>query len=347
MSIGLRKGLLMLLCSSMLVAADFVRADDAATGWTDQNKQMLAEIVARGAEKELPVIFDFDNTLLMGDIGEETFRALVRRGKIHVETLPADLIRPFSVNGRKVEVRDANDLFPYYEALEEVGAAEKNNPSPSLQAYAWLVQVMAGLDVADVLAATEEAAKGLKFHPQMIELVGQFLSHEYQVWIVSASNVWSVRWMVLHVLNDELKQRGFKMSMRPEHVIGISLVMQDEAKQLRSDIDLVRANKAYAALSPRATSEYKLTFSIAEPVSGYYGKVTAIMPWIKDNPYFAAGDSPSDIPLLSRSQNHLWIARLDKPKYQEIFQAEQKHFTGNQSLVQPTRPDLGGFVNAR
>ena len=44
----------------------------------------------------------------------------------------------------------------------------------------------------------------------MVELIAELINNKYNIWILSASNVWSVRYLVLKVLNEKLAQRGIK-----------------------------------------------------------------------------------------------------------------------------------------
>ena len=49
-------------------------------GWNPATRQRLETLIRVGAGRRLPVTFDFDNTLVCGDIGEATLALLVRSG---------------------------------------------------------------------------------------------------------------------------------------------------------------------------------------------------------------------------------------------------------------------------
>jgi hypothetical protein len=49
--------------------------------------------------------------------------------------------------------------------------------------------------------------------------------------------------------------------------------------------------------------------------------VACILDAVGRNPYFCAGDNPSDHPMMRVSQYRLWLGRLEKPKAQQITSA--------------------------
>ena len=61
-------------------------------GWTAAVRSRLEALLAEHAEQRQLVVFDFDNTVLCGDIGEATFETLVRSGVISPESVPRGLV---------------------------------------------------------------------------------------------------------------------------------------------------------------------------------------------------------------------------------------------------------------
>lgn len=174
------------------------------------------------------------------------------------------------------------------------------------------------------------------FYPEMVELIAQFVLHQFAVWIVSASNVWSVRWMVRHLLDPMLLECGAKQGIPPEQVIGVSVLLSDRRGRLHKDACLVRENPAYTALDPQALAGLQLTPQLQFPVPTYSGKVGCLWDALGQPPFFAAGDSPGDHAMLSFSRHRLWIARLDKPDYQAAT-AKRIQSTGPKGwILQPT-----------
>jgi len=171
------------------------------------------------------------------------------------------------------------------------------------------------------------------------------MAHEFDVWVVSASNVWSVRWLVLNRLNPRLRASRQGVALHADHIVGISTLLQDERGSLWKDPLLVAANPKYARLDPGVTGSFRLTSKLHFPVPVYSGKVAAILDLAGRRPYLAVGDSPGDHAMLAFSEHRLWIARLEKPDYQQAT-AELMRRTGTTNwLVQPTLCRVSpGFV---
>jgi phosphoserine phosphatase len=311
------------------MAPDFCRLEGA--GWNDHTRKALERLIRRGSGKHLPVVLDFDNTIVCGDIGEATLAVLAGRGILTPAKVPPLLCPPFRVpGGRWVRMAACAAVTEYYEALLASAAHAERDPAPMANGYAWAVEVMAGLRPAQIVEATRAACEGPAlievtpgttgyaapfFYPEMVELIAELARHRFEVWIVSASNVWSVRWMVLEALNPLLRQRGLRHGLRSDHVIGISCLLQDAAGGLYKDGVLAREHEGYAALDERVLGRFHLTSRLQFPVPTYSGKVAAIFDALGRNPFLAAGDSPGDHPMLAVSENRLWIARLEKPGY--------------------------------
>ena len=301
-------------------------------GWHESARRSLERILRAGAGKGLPVVFDFDNTIVSGDVGEAVLALLANSGRLAskrvCETLSPDL--KSRANG-SIRVRDCENLMEYYEAMLEPTVHGKADPTPFANAYVWAAQVLEGLCLAEVLDATRHAfqlgesagseitAGKLKYPPprfraEMVELIAELIRLGYQPWIVSASNVWSVRWMVKHGLNPLLMKHGAPGGLPPGQVIGLATLVSDNTGRLYKDWVLIREKKAYANLDPRLLGSLRATRHVQFPAPVYSGKVACILDALGCNPYLSAGDSPSDHPMLAISKNRLWIARREKPE---------------------------------
>ncbi len=337
-----------------------------APGWNDATRRALESIINKGAGQQLPVVFDFDNTIICGDIGEATLAVLARSGLL----TPAKVSQTFSPSfrvpgGSRVKLSACADVTQYYEAFLAPTAHEGRDPTPLANGYAWVVEIMEGLSPLDVVNATRRAFEWPQptkpafievtpgktampvpfFYPEAVELIAELVRLRYDVWIISASNVWSVRWMVLHALNPLLHQRGLKAGLAANHVVGISVLLADRQGHLYKDALLVREDEQYAAMAEKALAGLRLTSRLQFPVPTYSGKVAAVFDMLGRNPYLAAGDSPGDHPMLAVSQHRLWIARLEKPAYQRATR-ELMRKTGRDSwLIQPVlTKSTPGFV---
>jgi phosphoserine phosphatase len=310
-------------------------------GWNRQTREALEGLLSQGAGMQLPVVFDFDNTIVCGDIGEATLAVLARNGTLTPSTVNSHLCASFSVpKVGWVRMAECADVTEYYEALLAPIPNARRDRSPLANGYAWAVEVMAGLRPLDIVRSARAAfewtngvAKDMAaapiievtagktgyaapfFYPEIVELIAELLRLHFDVWVVSASNVWSVRWMVLDALNPLLRARGLSPGLNADHVIGISTLLQDAEGNLFKDWLLVRENSAYAALDEKMIARFRLTSRFQFPVPTYSGKVAAILESIGRKPFLAIGDSPGDLPMLAFSENRLWIARLGKPGY--------------------------------
>jgi hypothetical protein len=328
-----------------------------APGWTAETRRALERLIVRGADKKFPVVFDFDNTIVRGDIGEATFAVLVRSGVLKSATLPASLCPAFEVPHRgRISLEACQDLTEYYEALLAPTAHGAQDPTPLATGYAWVVQIMENLPLGSVVEATRKALQWSEpanpgfievmpgktaypvpvFYPEMVELLAQFLQHEFDVWIFSASNVWSVRWMVLNALNPMLCERGAKTGILPQHIIGVSTLLADTRGRLYKDSVLVQEAPAYMRLGQGTLKQFSLTRWLHFPVPTYAGKVAAIFDALGREPYLAAGDSPGDHAMMTVSRHRLWVARLEKPRYQEEAWNCLRRTGGKNWIVQPT-----------
>ena len=308
MQITLLIGWLLLLSSSL-------RADLKEPGWNPRVKAKLNQLIQSQRGKALPVVFDFDNTLLCRDIGEATLGVMAKSGTLTVKNIPIG-ITPIAVQGQ--------NIADIYEKLLDSTKHHSADKAPYLNAYAWTVQIMAGHTPQEIVDATAIAygngtpssdVKKPYLYPEMVELVAELRKAGFDVWVISASNVWSVRWMVTSPLNALLQKRGVQNGIPADHVIGINTLLEGPDAKLYKDQFLTQENPSYGAGEFAELSKYRLSTQIVHPLSASYGKAAIILERIGKTPYLVAGDSPNDHGMLSMAKNKLWIARTDKPAY--------------------------------
>lgn len=326
-----------------------------APGWCPSAKSNLETLVRAGKGRNWHAAFDFDNTIVCGDIGEATLALLVREGLMSPDQLPATLAPPFRAAGRLVTPSSTANLADYYEAFLAPTAHGRNDPEPLANGYVWAVEAMQGLTVAQVVEATRqvhavsEPGKLCRIlispggatwpapflYPEMVELIARLISASFHIWIVSATNVWSVRWMVQNVLNPALLEHGVNHSITPDRVIGISTLISDNRNRLFKDSLLVKEDSGYAALDIDRLGQFRLTSRLQFPVPTYSGKVACLWDAVGCRPHFAAGDSPGDHAMLAFARNRLWIARLDKPAAQRAAATLARRTNRRRWAVQP------------
>jgi len=336
--------------------------------WSPAVKHRLETLVARGAGRGEVAVFDFDNTTLCRDIGEATLGLMSLKGVVEPKTLSRDLSPPFSLRGQPVEPTKEPSLAGLYEKVLAMRVHRSGDLASNAIAYAWAVKMMRGLRVDHILAATEQAFLADQaatertgtaavqlverfprpfIQPEIADLMGLLEASGYRVYIVSASNVWTVRHLVKYHLNAAIARRhGDAARIPPERVVGVSVLLRDDRTgALVSDRQLVRSNRAYADLEPAELAHYTLTAQIDYPLPAYHGKVANIMTLVgMKRPYLAAGDSSNDFPMLSYSRHRLFISRLEHPGH--IRKALERSASENaswlfQGTLESTSP---GFV---
>lgn len=192
----------------------------------------LERAVDAARTTERPVaVFDADNTLWSRDIGEAFLRWLIA--------------------GRLLTGLDyTTDIYGEYERRVD---ADRSS------AYAWAVSAMAGLKLEDVQTWSRQLAYAWpNYRPVMRTLVRGLTEEGFEVWIVSASNAWSVAAAARY------------MDIEPERVLGITC---------RVDSGII-------------------TPEVLQPVTCNQGKVDAIRQTIGVRPLLAFGDSLGDLEML-------------------------------------------------
>jgi hypothetical protein len=300
----------------------------AATGWNTETRRALEKLIRQGAGKGLPAVFDFDNTIQHGDIQEATLGVLARSGRLTPASLAGQLSPSFTTAHRGlVDLESCVDILEYYKELLSPTTHGTSDPAPLTTGYAWAIEALGGLRLAEVVRATQEVCAIAKanqhdvisvtpgktafsvprFYPEMVELLSELIRHRFDIWIISASNVWSVRWMVVRELNPRLRAGGGEIA--PDHVIGASTLLADAEGRLYKDSVLVKQDTGYAEMKAEALGAFRLTHHLEFPLPAYSGKVACVFDAIGRQPYLCAGDGPGDHAMLRISQHRLWIAR--------------------------------------
>ena len=328
-------------------------------GWNPKAKKCLERVIERGAGKRLPVVFDFDNTLVSGDLSEAMLSVLALEGLLTPQSICKNLCPPIPVRGKGlVSLEQCSDIMEYYEAMLRPTAHTNADPAPMANGYVWATEALEGLTLGQAVAATATACHlgqspeqkhiqatpgGLKYpaprlHAEMVELIAHLLRCEYDVWVVSATCVWSVRWMILYGLNPALRKYGVRTGIRPERVIGLATLLKDSKGALHKDSILVQQNRDYALLKGPPLKSLRFTRIVQHPAPVYSGKVACILDAIGRNPYLCAGDSPGDHAMMRISQHRLWIHRVEKPHVQRLTRDLIRRTGGTRWIVQRSSP---------
>jgi tRNA (guanine37-N1)-methyltransferase len=300
--------------------------------WNNDNKFILEDILNKNSFQNKKVIFDFDNTIISRDLGEYTFLELLKYNLIDINKL-RDFSPDFYTDNKNIILGSTVNPLEYYESLMMSTNHQSLDESEIINGYIWLVQAMSGLtlkqivDINVALSDTKEKENNLKpfFQPEIINLIGNLLINQFKVYIVSATNTWTVRNIVLKQLNPLLNQKFKKdIKISPQNIFGINTLIKDKRdNKLYKDIHLIKSNNRYKNMDLEELNNYTITSQITFPVTTFEGKNTLIEKYIlKDNeiPFLIAGDSPNDISMITKSEYKLWIERTEKLHYKKYIE---------------------------
>ncbi len=330
-------------------------------GWRPEVYSALVQTIEANAFTGKVATFDFDNTTQGRDISESVLGAVDVTGLPNLSKIPKGVL-PVLGKGKK-SVKIADGAVKYYEKLAGLGTPGSGYVD-TYGAYASLMmaaQVFAGQPLTSVYKATKKAYKGgagLKdlttgkesmiggmprafVYPQMADLYGYLRSRGYDVWVVSAGVVWSVRYMVKFGLNPVIAAKYGSAAQLPlDHVLAISTLLRDKRTgKLWTDKGIRKSAKTRAVLNlkPKALKRFEVTGMPSYPNSWAGGKVAAILEGIgRQKPFLAGGDALGDFEMLNAAENRLWIARLDKTPLQSLITEQIAIDQPGKWLLQPT-----------
>lgn len=345
-----------------------------AGNWNPQTRNRLESLLQSHRQEHRKVVFDFDNTTLVRDIGDATFAALLQAKKIPITPAIRAISPAFALDGKQVTLDNSLDLADYYEKLSSVPQHAADD-SGAANAYAWVTQIMEGLSPAEIIAASQKAYQDNQasqdrqsgqetrlwvtpgqtsyrvpfFTDEIIDLVGQLLLNGYDLYFVSGSNAWTIRYMVTVELMKRVNARfQTHFAIPSEHVFGVTTLLRDRRSgQLLKDAYLVREQtpqaRKYAALDPQELANYTLTNQVVNPVTGFEGKTATIIQFItgpREHPFLVAGDSSGDFSMLGYAENRLWFARLENRGYQATLSSRIPDTDREHWFVQPSLTKL-------
>ena len=325
--------------------------------WNTDNKEKLENLINNNSFQNKKVIFDFDNTIICRDISESAFLNLVNNNLIDIEKIKG--ISPdFVLDNQLVSLGLNANPVEYYEKFMYATFHQNKDQSEIINGYSWLVQAMTGLNLSDLVKIVKETynqntninnGKYLTpfFYSEMLDLIGNLIIQGFNIYIVSASNVWTVRYMVTEFLNNLLKEKFQKdIKIHPKNVYGINtLIIDKRDKQLYKDIHLIKKNKDYLNSDINELANYEITNQLVQPISSFDGKYHLIEKYILspgEKAFLICGDSPNDLAMLKQSENKLWIERSDKIEDSEKI----KSFIDQSWLIQKVNTiNNPGFIN--
>lgn len=299
--------------------------------WNTISKIKLEEILNNNSFNNKKVIFDFDNTIISRDLGEYSFLKLIENKLINIEKLK-DFSPSFNFEDKNIILGETVNPFEYYNYLMKSNNHQSLEESEIINGYIWLVQALSGNNLKDILnlnidlfVKDSSSLNKPFFQPEIIDLIGNLLINGFKVYIVSATNTWTIRFFILNQLNVLLKKIFNKdIMIKPDNIFGINTLIKDKRdNKLYKDLYLLKSNDKYKNMNSNELENYEITSQIIFPVSTFEGKKTLIEKHIlkdKENPFLIVGDSPNDIPMLKSSDYKLWIQRTEKDEYKKYLE---------------------------
>ncbi|MBX7144059.1 MAG: haloacid dehalogenase-like hydrolase [Oligoflexia bacterium] len=302
--------------------------------WAPSVKRGLQAILNAGAGSGEAVVFDFDNTIILRNMGDPVAELLCRRGLCQALAIPRGLAREaLSIKCGRPLAPEA-DLNAVYEQHLAQASTSQDCDDRIADAYAWAVWCLAGISPARVLEVVNEVYDGGSalqdchtkgqpsrvsdtiylrpfVHPDMLDLLADICELGYAVNIVSSSMPWTVRWVVQHVLNPGLRARGVKKEISPTAVFGIAPELIDGSRRV-DDRTLVLDDPQYAAQSIQRLEQLRFGEVLSYPIACFAGKAEIVKRYISQQPYLVVGDSRNDAAMLEMARYKLWLKIVEK-----------------------------------
>jgi hypothetical protein len=256
----------------------------------------LAKTIQTHAGGNYLAAFDLDHTIIRGDIGDQLFRTLDSQGLLQRLPIYADCSSGLDEGELLFDYEGEESAWELYQrALRQVGT--RGAPSLVGDIYAWMTQSMSGLSVLEVCAATEESwyKNHLTMRAETLRLMAALLNASFEVRVVSATNIWSVRWIVEQLLNPLLVSMTGKR-IRPDLVHGMRVTLSD---------------------SVHPDGKPRLTPCLELPCTTFEGKRATILQNSAKSLLLACGDSPNDDALLRSAQYRVIV---DRPEHRSWAQ---------------------------
>jgi phosphoserine phosphatase len=246
----------------------------AAEGWTPEVRALLTRVLHTQrppAGGEAPVVvFDFDNTLIHGDLGHGALAYLGDEGLVPAGTDPAWRASP-----------DTATLYAHYHQMGQTRSKES--------ALAFLASLLAGRTLDEARRVSEATltrgleaprctrsysqgltrAWGIRLRTPMTTLIKELGAAGLEVWIVTASPQALVRGV------------SARLGVPPERVLGVRTEVVDG----------------------------RLTRALVPPVTYRQGKVEVIKRHIGRRPMLVLGDAWTDIEMLRYAEHGVLMDR--------------------------------------
>ncbi|MEX2590580.1 MAG: hypothetical protein WD334_10290 [Chitinophagales bacterium] len=295
-------------------------------GWTSHIARMLGENIYKYRHSGRSVVFDFDNTIICGDIGEKVLRYF-SENQYAFKPMHSGFSPDIYFEGQLFRLEDFSALEYYNTFLSYSALSFKQDPHYKSIPYSWAVQIMEGLSLRQLLDITKAVFPQLNnpeakrekpfFYTPILKLMAMLQRYDYDIKIITASNVWSVRKIILEAVNPILAKwnnsKNKTAAIKAENIIGLEVLLRHQSDgNLRKDRHLMEDFPDYSMLSGKILDEWILSPNLNFPVTAYEGKPAAYYKHFGNaQPLFCFGDTTSDIDLLKMAEQPVWLARME------------------------------------
>lgn len=297
-----------------------------SVGWTKDVSKVLGENIYRYKGTGRSVVFDFDNTIICGDIGEKVLDYFSTHA-YNYRPMHSGFSPEISIDGTLHKLEDFSALEYYTRFLSYSAESFEHDPYYKSIPYSWAVQIMEGISLKDLMDITQKVfpapnTQRIKpfFYKPILELLVLLHRFEFDIKIITASNVWSVRKIIFEEVNPLLEKLNIDQynntpGISSENIIGMEVLLKNRHDgHLRKDKHLLSEIPGYADLDDSVMDEWLLSSSLNFPVTAYEGKPAAYYKHFgTEQPLFCFGDTTSDIDLLKMAEQPIWLARMENP----------------------------------
>lgn len=234
----------------------------AQGGWELEVHRRLCELIDGVREDRRVAVFDFDNTCILGDIGElyghflvETMRYRYDLDAFWELIHPADgrkQLRRWTEQALQIDAERRADTAAYRRYLAEMAGlyGRRLQRAGKRDCYEWAVRLHVGLTERQMKSWSSQAIerelkmerrvdefeteegqrvrieRGVRPFAEVRNLISTLHRHDWEVWIVSATNKWTVREFApcfgvdpRRVLGNRVAVEGHRLTARTERPV--------------------------------------------------------------------------------------------------------------------------------
>lgn len=281
-----------------------------AQPWSDDVRKLLEAVVRSDTDQRYGgqrwAAFDFDNTIIDGDISEAILGYASTTGVFSRSTDSIAYYRKLcaasTINGIKYgEYGGTAFILQMLEGFTLAGVTDL-----AAQVSGRIIDGFVD-DCPDTYAGFPSPA----LRRPVVELIGRLIEHGLRIRIISAGIIWPVRWYVHNLVNPLLAEIfGENIQIDLADVCAIGAVMADTRDENPTTDRMLISNDAYLRCDRPEADRFRVTRIPDGPMSFAHGKSAAAWERFGQcNPALMVGDSGGDLALWAAATHRLWLRR--------------------------------------